>query len=634
MTAPLLDQVNSPEDLKALSLSQLEQLSQEIRRRIIEVMAVNGGHLASNLGSVELTIALHKVFDSPTDKLIWDIGHQTYTHKLLTGRRDAFSGVRQFKGLSGFCHPIESKYDHFHTGHAGQALSIALGVAKNRDLSQRHEYVVPVLGDAALTCGLTLEALNNMSRNLKQFIVVLNDNNMSISQNVGCVKHILSRMLSNPTSTKLHQELDALVKKIPTVGGLLSRQGHKVAESVKNLVSPAVFFEHFGLSYIGPIDGHDVKKLIDVLEAVKNLTWPVIVHVLTRKGEGMEEALNNPTPYHGARPFDILTGKFHPTTSTKRTFPKIFGNHLVKMAESDPSVVAVTPAMSAGSCLDDMMKKFPERCFDVGIAEGHAVTFAGGLAYGGRMKVIACIYSTFLQRALDNVYHDVCLQDLPVVFAVDRAGIAGGDGAMANGIYDIGFLNGMPNMVIAQPRDGQVLVELLESAFTYGRPTAIRYPNLPAEEPGGPLKRRNMGRGEVLAQGKELLLVGLGHLAYTALQVRELLEHNGIEATVLDPVFIKPLDTELLCELLVSHQLVVTIEDHSLQTGLGSVINNFLMSHGYSNTQVINFGIPEAFVQQGTHAELLDELGLTPEKIANVIRSRVPKFLEALPIEP
>lgn len=623
MTDSILDKIDSPEILKELTDEQLKTLAQDIRRRIIEVMAVNGGHLASNLGAVELTLALHKVFNAPDDKLIWDIGHQTYSHKLITGRREAFPGVRQHKGLSGFCHPDESRYDHFHTGHAGQALSISLGVAKNRDLSQRQEYVVPILGDAALTCGLTLEALNNMSRDLKRFIVILNDNNMSISQNVGRVKHILSRMLSNPTSAKIHEEVDALLRKIPSLGNILSKQTHRISESMKNLVSPAVFFEHFGLTYIGPIDGHDISKLVDVLEGVKGCTWPVLVHVLTRKGEGMEEAVNNPTPYHGARPFDILTGKFHPTTCQKSTFPKIFGRHLLKMAENDPSLVAITPAMSAGSCLDDMMKKFPERCIDVGIAEGHAVTFAGGLAYGGRMKVLACVYSTFLQRAFDNIYHDVCLQELPVVFAVDRAGISGGDGAMANGIYDIGFLNSMPNMVIAQPRDGKVLVELLESAFTYGRPTAIRYPNITAEEPAGQPQPRELGRAEVLSVGSGLLLIGLGHMCHTATKVREILQQEGIEATVLDPVFIKPLDSELLCELLVTHPRVVTIEDHSLQTGLGSIINNFLLTNGYSGIQVVNFGVPETFVQQGSHAQLLDEIGLTPQKIAETIQSRL-----------
>ena len=619
MNKNLLSSIQCPKDIKELSLAELNQLVIEIRHRIIEVLSVNGGHLASNLGVVELTIALHKVFNSPEDKFIWDVSHQTYVHKLLTGRNSRFHQIRQFKGLCGFCHPKESVHDHFHAGHAGTALSLALGVAKNRDLTKRQEYIIPIIGDASLTCGLTLEALNNISRDLKRFIVILNDNAMSISKNVGAITHILSRLLSNPTTNKIYQELDTFVSKIPSYGPLLSQQGHKITESLKNLVSPAAYFEQYGLSYIGPIDGHDVKKLIDVLEGVKNSSWPVVIHVLTRKGEGMDEAIKNPISYHGARPFSRDTGKFLPTPSTKPTFPKIFGAHILKMAEKDPSVVAVTPAMSAGSCLDEFMKKFPDRCLDVGIAESHAVTFSGGIAFGSKMKVVTSIYATFLQRAFDNVFHDICLQELPVVFAIDRAGISGPDGSTHHGIYDISFLNAMPNMVITQPRNGQVLKELMESAFSWKRPTAIRYPNLPVEDSDDPLQERELGKGEILVEGKDLLFIALGHMNAVALNTRALLAQQGIEATVLDPVFIKPLDADLLCRLLLTHQKIVTIEEHSAATGMGSIINNFLMRQGFSNVQVLNLGVPEAFVEHGSHQELLNELGLTPEKILKQI---------------
>ena len=585
-------------------------------------MSVNGGHLASSLGSVEMTLALHKVFDSPQDKFIWDIGHQTYAHKLVTGRKDRFHLVRKHKGLSGFTNPNESPHDHFHAGHAGAALSTALGVAKNRDMSHRNEYIVPVIGDAALTCGLTYEALNNMQRDLTRFIIILNDNQMSISENVGCITHILSRFLSNPLSTKIHQEVDALVSKVPSFGSSLSRQGHKIVESLKNLVSPGAFFKHFGLSYIGPIDGHHVKKLIETLEGIKDSTWPVLVHVITEKGHGMQEAVKNPTNYHGARPFDLQTGKFLPNPTPQETFPKIFGRYVLKMGENDPSLIAVTPAMSTGSCLDDFMKRFPERCIDVGIAESHCVAYSGGLAFGGKMKVLVTIYSTFLQRAFDNVYHDVCLQKLPVVFAIDRAGIAGGDGQMANGIYDIGFLNAMPNMVISQPRNGHVLKELLECAFSWGRPAAIRYPNLVTSEAPLPFVKREVGKGEVLASGQDLLIIGLGHMCELALKVRETLKESGVTATVLDPIFVKPLDTELICDLLLNHRYVVTIEEHTLTCGLGAILNHFLMSHGYSSIQVLNVGIPETFVEQGSHQELLRELGLTAEEIVAAIQRR------------
>lgn len=615
----LLSTIASPQDIQDLSVVQLEQLAAEIRTRIIEVLSVTGGHLGSNLGAVELTLALHRVFNSPNDKFIWDVSHQTYVHKLLTGRNERFHEIRQFKGLCGFSHPKESPYDHFYAGHAGTALSLALGVAKNRDLHEGIEYVIPIIGDATLTCGVALEALNNVSRHLKRFIVILNDNEMSISENVGAITHILSRILSNPLTNKLHQELDSLVSKIPSYGSSLAKQGHRLAESFKNLVSPAVFFEHYGLSYIGPIDGHDIKKLIDALEGLKDSSWPVVLHVVTKKGQGMEEAIKNPVSYHGAKPFHLETGKFLPATTTRPTFPKVFGTHLLKMAERDSSIVAVTPAMSAGSCLDEMMKRFPDRCLDVGIAESHSITFCGGLAYGGQLKVVASIYATFLQRAFDNLFHDVCLQELPVVFAIDRAGISGPDGATHHGIYDISFLNAMPNMVITQPRNGHVLKELLESAFSWNRPTAIRYPNMTTDDSNGPLVPRVLGKGEILAEGSHILIMALGHMNGMALRVRELLKAYGVTATVMDPVFVKPLDSELICSLLLTHSRVVTIEEHAVVAGMGAIVNNFLMSQGFNSIQVLNCGIPEAFLDQGSHAELMNEIGLTPEKITQRI---------------
>lgn len=619
MSYPLLDSITGPDDVKALSGEELEALALECRKRIIEVMAVNGGHLASSLGTVELTIAMHHQFSSPDDKFLWDVGHQSYPHKLLTGRHKEFGSVRQTNGLCGFTHPEESPHDHFHAGHAGTALPLALGVAHNRDLTGRKEWVVPVIGDATLTCGMSLEALNNMPRDLERFVVVLNDNKMSISRNVGQMTNILSRLLSNPTTTRMYQELDGLINKIPGAGSFLSQQGHKVAESIKNLVSPAAFFEHFGLSYIGPVDGHDVHAMIDLFERVKDLQGPIIIHAVTNKGQGLDVAVDDPVKWHGAKPFDKDTCKFLPAKASKATFPKIFGKHMLAMAEKDPSIVAVTPAMSAGSCLDDMMDRFPDRCFDVGIAEAHSITFAGGLAYGSRMKIVASIYSTFMQRALDNIFLDVCLQELPVVIAIDRAGLAGGDGATHNGVYDIAFLNAMPNMVICQPRDGHLLKELLESSHDWGRPTAIRYPNTTTDEPDLPIAHRELGKGEVLVEGEGTLLLCLGHMCETGMEVRELLKEEGINATVVDPIFAKPLDTELLCRLLTTHDKIVTIEEHSVVSGFGSIINNFLMSHGYTNLQVLNCGIPETFVHHGSRGDLLDEIHLTPEKIVQRI---------------
>lgn len=620
MTHFLLEKIESPQDIKALSLPALNKLASEIRQRIIDVMSVNGGHLASNLGSVELTIALHKVFNSPEDKFIWDVSHQTYTHKIITGRKDLFHTIRQFKGLCGFSHPKESIHDHFYAGHAGTALSLALGVAQNRDLTKRAEYVIPIIGDATLTCGVSLEALNNIPKELKRFIVILNDNEMSISKNVGAITRILSRLLSNPTTDKIYQELDTLVSKIPSYGPALAKQGHKITESMKHLVSPAAFFEHYGLSYIGPIDGHDIRKMVEVFEEIKDAKWPVIIHVLTNKGQGMEEAVKNPISYHGARPFNPGTGKFLPAAVTSTTFPKIFGAHLLKMAENDPSVVVVTPAMSAGSCLDDLMKKFPDRCYDVGIAESHAITFCGGLAFGRKMKVFASIYATFLQRAFDNLFHDVCLQELPVIFAIDRGGISGPDGATHHGIYDISFLNAMPNMIISQPRDGHMLRELMESSPLWGKPAAIRYPNMATvDKEDQPLTYRPPGKGEVLAEGNDILIISLGHMNNVALKVSELLQERGYNPTIFDPIFVKPLDSELLCKLMMSHTKIVTLEEHSLVSGMGAIINNFLLSQGYSNIQVLNLGIPEAFLDQGSHGDLMKEIGLTPPQIVQRI---------------
>lgn len=616
---PLLDKIQGPEDIKHYSSAELKALCKELRHRIIEVMAVNGGHLASNLGAVELTVAMHKVFDSPRDKFMWDVSHQTYSHKMLTGRNDRFHTVRTFEGLCGFCHPKESPHDHFHAGHAGTALSLALGVAKARNLRGGDEAVVPVIGDATLTCGVTLEALNNVRHDLRRFIVILNDNGMSISTNVGAITHILSRMLNNPTTNKFYQDVQSLVRRIPQYGKRLAIKGQKLTESIKNLVSPASFFEQYGLAYVGPIDGHDVDQVIDTLRQVKDSQRPVIIHALTTKGQGVEVAEKNPIKWHGAKPFDKCTFEpkvVDPKKPVKPTFPKVFGSHLVEMAERDAHIVAVTPAMVVGSCLTELAERFPERCIDVGMAESHAVTFAGGLAHGRSQKVVMSIYSTFLQRALDNLFHDVCLQELPVVFAIDRGGISGPDGATHHGIFDIAWLNAMPGMVIAQPRDGLVLKELMNAAFSFDRPTAIRYPNLAAELPERAIKQRHLGCGEILAEGSELLIVALGHTCHTAMAARELLQKSGVTATVLDPVFVKPLDEELLSKLLLTHKYVVTLEEHALRGGMGSVVNNFLMTEGYADVKVLNLGIPDRFIDQGSHGDLMKMLGLDPEGVA------------------
>ncbi|MCB1108544.1 MAG: 1-deoxy-D-xylulose-5-phosphate synthase, partial [Chlamydiia bacterium] len=479
----------------------MKEKASKIRKRIIDVMAKNGGHLASNLGVVELTVALHEVFNSPEDKLIFDTSHQTYAHKLLTGRSDRFDNIRKAGGLYGFAAPHESPHDHFYAGHGATSLSLALGCAKARDLTGGSEYIVPILGDAMLTCGLAYEALDNIPKNLKRFVIILNDNEMSIAKNVGAISEVLARLLNRPKSNKFYHEVANFLRKIPTFGDKLALKGKKLKESLKTLSgSDAPFFEHFNLAYVGPIDGHDIHEMIDVFKAVKDLDKPTIIHVRTIKGYGLDKAESAPIAYHGAQPFDPETGEFLPSKS-QLTFPKVFGKYLLQMGERHKDVIAISPATPVGTAMVPFMEKFPDRSIDVGIAEGHSVTFAGACAYQNKLKPILSVYSTFLQRGFDNIFHDVCIQNLPVIFAIDRAGISSGDGITHHGIYDIAFLAAMPNMVICQPRSGHLLKELLESALSYQKPTAIRYPNLPTTDEEQQVGTRPLGQGEVLAQG-------------------------------------------------------------------------------------------------------------------------------------
>ena len=617
----ILETIKSPKDLKKLSLDDFEILSEEIREKIIEVLSVNGGHLASNLGIVELTLALHRVFDSPYDKFIFDVSHQSYTHKLVTGRYDKFDTIRTLNGLCGFSHPKESVHDHFYSGHAGAALSLGLGACKNRDLLNRDEHIIPIIGDATLTCGLTLEALNNIGEKTKKLIVILNDNKMAISKNVGNIKNILSRLLNSPKSNKLYSEIQTLLSKIPSYGKLIAKQGKKVTTAIKNLVSPASFFEELNMSYIGPIDGHNTKKLIETFESIKHQNNPILVHVITKKGLGMKSAIKNPTSYHGVKPFVKETGEFR--QKSKLTFPKVFGKHLVEMAKKDPNITVVNPAMLQGSSLNEFKEKFPDRCFDVGIAEGHAVSFAGGVSQNQSLKVVVSIYSTFLQRAFDNVFHDVCLQEFPVVFAIDRAGLSGPDGATHHGIFDISFLNAMPNMIIAQPRNGTVLKELFNSAFSYKKPTAIRYPNLATEELDTPLRKLTPDSYDIISKGEKILIISVGHMYKTAYKVKENLLKQGLNPTILDPIFIKPINKKLFSDLIPNYDLVITMEEHSVNSGFGAIFNNFLIRNNLHNIKVLNFGIEDQFTEHGKNEELLKKLNLDADSITKKILSSV-----------
>lgn len=600
------------ERLKEFSKEELEILSEEIRKKIIDVISKNGGHLSSNLGIVELTIAIHYVFNSPRDKLIFDTSHQTYPHKLLTGRYKVFDSLRTLGGISGFSAPDESLHDHFITGHAGCAFSTALGVSRARDFKNDKNYIIPILGDASFTCGLTFEALNNIPKNLKNFIAILNDNKMAISKNVGNIKHILSRFINSPTSNKLYQEFIKIVEKAP-FGETLAAQGQRIKESLKNLVSPAAFFEHFGLSYIGPIDGHDIKKLIDTLEASKKIEGATIIHVLTKKGKGVDEAYKDPTKYHGVT---SLESKKDP----RPTFPKIFGKELTYLAKKDEKIVAITPAMLAGSSLLEFQEKFPDRIFDVGIAESHALCFSGGLAYDKNLTVFVFIYSTFLQRGFDNIFHDIALQNLPVTIAIDRAGLSGAYGSTHHGIYDIGFLNSLPNLIITQPRNGDLLKDLVKSSLIWKRPLAIRYPNLRTDETRDS-RVLEVGKAEVLKEGRDLLIVALGHMSDIADEVYNNLKDMGILASLVDPIFIKPLDEELFLKLCSSHKYVITIEEHALMSGFGSIFNSFLLRNGLKN-DILNFGISDRFKEHGKNSELLKSEGIDSKNITKKIIER------------
>lgn len=619
---PILPGISSPKEIKSLSIEQLQSLSSEIHHRIIEVMAINGGHLASNLGVIDLTLALHKVFRSPEDIFLFDVSHQTYTHKIVTGRNNEFPTIRKFEGLSGFAHPEESDHDHFYAGHAGTALSLALGMAKARDLEKRDNYIITILGDASLTCGHTLEALNNIDKGLRNFIIILNDNAMSIAKNVGNVPGILTRLIHNPLTHRMSQEFTNVVKKIPGCGEFLKNQSLRIKEFIKQSFPLSPFFEEFGLEYVGPIDGHDIKQVIHTLTSLQSLAMPIILHVTTEKGRGMTAAQNNPITYHGVKPFDIKTGKFLPTLGKQPTFSKIFGNYLLELAKARDEIIAITPAMPVGSCITDFMEHYPDRCIDVGIAEGHCLAFAAGIAKSRGKRVFCCIYATFLQRAFDQLFQEICLQNLPVIFAIDRAGIAGGDGITHNGIYDLGFMRAMSNLIIAQPRNGQVLCELLRLALNATTPIAIRYPNLPTTKATEPLTPREIGKGEILVSGKDVAIIALGHKCDTALEIATILEREGIYPTILDPIFVQPLDRELLHTILQKHSHIITLEEHHISVGLGSAINDFASKGSYS-VSMYNFGIEHSFMQHGSHAELTRSIGLDAESLATQILSLV-----------
>jgi len=619
----LLSQINLPEDLQRLPPSDLPKLASEIRQLIIATCAKNGGHLAPSLGVVELTIALHRTFNSPKDKLIWDVGHQAYTHKILTGRRDSFSTLRTLHGISGFPKRCESEHDVWEVGHSSTSLSAATGFAVSRDLAAGSNKVVAVIGDGSMTGGLAFEGLNQAGHLNRDLVVILNDNEMSIAENVGALSGFLTRTSSSEFIHKLKRETEQFIKHAKSdMGKGIIRLARKVENSFKGLFTPAMLFQAFGFEYIGPIDGHDLPLLLETMERVNKLDNAVLVHVLTTKGKGYKPAEQNPSLFHGVGPFDVETGKVLKGKVSAASYTTIFGNTLFRLAEEDERVVALTAAMPDGTGLTNFARQFPERFFDVGIAEQHGVTFAAGLACEGKKPVVA-IYSTFLQRAYDQVLHDVCLQNLPVVFALDRSGVVGSDGPTHHGVFDISYLRCIPNMTLMAPKDENELQHMLKTAIDFNGPIALRYPRgngygVPLDQELKPLP---VGKAEILREGNDGVLIALGSMVYPAMEAAVNLAEEGCNLTVVNARFVKPLDTVLLRDLAQQFGRLVTIEENMLQGGFGTAVLEFLEEHGIQGVSVLRIGYPDAYIDQGEQYELRAIHGLDQHGITRSVRA-------------
>ncbi|MHB8122878.1 MAG: 1-deoxy-D-xylulose-5-phosphate synthase [Desulfuromonadaceae bacterium] len=617
----ILETIESPEDVKRLASSRLPELAAELRRVIIQTCAANGGHLAPSLGVVELTIALHKVFTTPADKIVWDVGHQAYAHKLLTGRRDAFGTLRTLNGISGFPKRHESPHDAFDVGHSSTSVSAATGFAVARDLDGRRDKVLTVIGDGSMTGGLAYEAINHAGELNRDLIVILNDNEMSIAENVGAISTFLSRTSSSEFLHRFKKNTELFLKRTD-MGGHVLQLAKKVEESFKGLFTPGMLFEAFGFEYIGPIDGHDLPMLIETMENVKTFDNAVLVHVLTKKGKGYKPAEKNPALFHGVGPFDVATGKIFKGKGGATSYTAVFGAAICKLAAEDERIVAITAAMPDGTGLSGFSKEFPERFYDVGIAEQHGVTFAAGLAAGGYRPVFA-VYSSFLQRAYDQVCHDVCLQNLPVTFAIDRCGVVGSDGPTHHGAFDLSYLRHLPNLTVMAPKDENELQHMLATAVNIGTPVAIRYPR--GNGYGVPLDQvfeaLPVGRAEVLRSGDAAAVLALGTMVYPALESAAGLDVEGIKLTVVNSRFVKPLDETLIVELAEKYGILITIEENALQGGFGSAVLELLEQRGLGGVRVLRLGYPDAYIPQGEQSELRAMMGLDSGGITASIRT-------------
>ncbi|MDO8526036.1 MAG: 1-deoxy-D-xylulose-5-phosphate synthase [Candidatus Omnitrophota bacterium] len=618
----IIDTIKNPADLRKLPLETLPEVAEEIRGEILKSVSRSGGHLASSLGAVELAIAAHYAFNTPKDILLWDVGHQAYPHKLLTGRLKGFPTLRQLGGLSGFPNKDESpEYDIFTCGHSSTSISNALGMVMARDLKGEANKVVAIIGDASLAGGMAFEALNHAGHIGKDIVVILNDNERSISKSVGALSRYLNRIITAPAYNKIRLDVEKLVKRIPRFGFRAYRAARKLEEGLKNLLVPGMFFEEMGFRYFGPIDGHNIKELVTTFGKLMNLREPILIHVITKKGKGYKFAEDDPAAFHGTGPFDPENGK-KAAAEAGMTFTQAFGDKIAELAGNNPKIVGITAAMLDGTGFGKFAGIFPERFFDVGIAEEHAVGFAAGLARGG-LRPIAVIYSTFLQRGYDQIIHDVCLQNLPVIFCLDRAGLVGEDGPTHHGLFDIAYLRNIPNLTLMAPSTPAELKAMLEFAFTINAPVAIRYPRgtaLPSLTPPAPIR---LGKSEVLEKGQDLAIIALGSMVETAMRISALLAKKHFRATVVNARFIKPLDEELLSGICADIKRIVTIEEGILDGGFGSSVLEFIEKTSIKGLKVRRIGLPARFIEHGGRDELFLKYNLTPEAICDVIINEV-----------
>ena len=624
----LLNRIEKPEDVKALTVRELEQLASELRHFIIDTVSQNGGHLAPNLGTVELTLALYSVFSFPGDKLVWDVGHQAYTHKILTGRRDAFKTLRKKGGITGFPNRSESVYDAFGVGHASTSISAALGMALARDARGEKNQVIAVIGDGALTGGESFEALNNAGDLGTKLIVILNDNEMSIDANVGAMSEYLSRIRIAPQYARAKRDMGSLLMSIPHIGDKVYKTASHLKDGVRSVLVPGSLFEEMGFHYIGPIDGHNIGLLEEVLAGAKEMEGPVLIHIHTVKGKGYKPAEQAPDKFHGVGCFDPSTGKSAKKAGCAPSYTSVFSKALIELAKDRPDILAITAAMPSGTGLKAFGQAYPKRFFDVGIAEEHAMTLAAGMAAAGMHPVIA-LYSTFAQRAYDQLIHDVCLQNLPVTLCLDRAGLVGEDGPTHHGVFDLSYLRQMPNMCVMAPKDEEELRHMLATAIAIEGPAAVRYPRgaglgVPLTDS---LETLPVGKAEVLQEEGNIAFLAVGTMVEKAKEAAAILKEEGIEAAVVNMRFIKPLDTELLGEMARTKRLLITAEENVLAGGFGSAVAEYLADHGIE-VPLLRFGIPDRFIEQGTRRELLSLIGLQPDEMAERIRERLSQMDE------